>query len=342
VTGGLAASGLIGAVILAILLGPRSRARPKVRDVNLPADLDAYFASAEARMKHLRPGCAKGVRWADPAKKEPTPVSIVYLHGFPASRDEIAPACDRLAEAWGANVFYSRLAGQGADGEALANVRVDDWFEDANEAWAAGRRIGRRVVLIGMSTGAPLAAWLALARPEAALLVLISPNFAPADRRSRWLLCPWGRLLARAVLGRTFRIAGRTPEARRIWTSRPRSEAVAEMVAVADFGARLPLERLAPPALVVFTSRDERVSVPAIRRAFDRIGSPRKKCVDLPGAHRHVLAGDCLSRRTTPALVRTIAAFAAEAGVEHLLEPSSARLKSCRLPGEESEKGGPR
>jgi esterase/lipase len=239
----------------------------------------------------------------------------VYLHGFPASRDELAPAGDRLAEAWGANVFYTRLAGHGVDGEALARVRADDWFEDANEAWAVGRRIGRRVVLIGMSTGGPLAAWLALTRPEAALLVLISPNFAPADPRTRWLLWPWGRLLARLVAGREHVLIAESAEAARIWTIRSRSESLAEMMAVADFGARLDLERLATPALVVYTSRDELVSVPAILRAFDRIGSPLKRCVDLPGARRHVLAGDCLSPDTTPGLVRTVLDFAREAGV---------------------------
>ncbi|MEK7477664.1 MAG: alpha/beta hydrolase [Candidatus Coatesbacteria bacterium] len=313
---GIAAGlGLIAVVALLAVLGPRSRARPKVGDVVLPADLDAYLASAESRVPNLRPGCAKGIRWADPATKTPTPVSIVYLHGFPASRDELAPVCDRLAGAWSANVFYTRLAGHGADEEALGHVRANDWFEDADEAWAIGRRIGRRVVLIGMSTGAPLAAWLACTRPEAALLVLVSPNFAPADPRTRWLLWPWGRQLARIVAGRAHVLIAENAEAARIWTIRSRSESLAEMMAVADFGSRLDLERLAIPALVVYTGRDELVNVGAIRRAFERIGSSRKKCVDLPGARRHVLAGDCLSPGTTPELVRTILDFARETGV---------------------------
>lgn len=307
--------GAFAALVLCFLLGPRSRARPRIRDVVLSGDLDAHFAAAEARIPGMRPGCAKGIRWANPEARGPTDLSIVYLHGYPASRDELAPVFDLVGDALGANVFYTRLAGHGADGEALGSVRADDWFEDANEAWAAGRRIGRRVVVVGTSTGAPLAAWLALNRPDAAMLVMISPNFGAADRRAKLLLLPWGREIARLAMGRTYRLPGRTPEIRRIWTARPRSEALAEMSAVAAFGARLKLERLTVPTLLVYTSRDERVSLAAIRRACARIGSPVRRCVDLPGAHRHVLAGDCLSRRTTPVLVRTVVDFAAEAGV---------------------------
>ncbi len=57
-------------------------------------------------------------------------------------------------------------------------------------------------MLVGTSTGGTLAVWAA-GRPEArddfAALMLVSPNFNPADRRSRLLVCTWGRQLARAI-----------------------------------------------------------------------------------------------------------------------------------------------
>jgi len=56
---------------------------------------------------------------------------------------------------------------------------------------------------MGVSNGATIATWLAT-QPiavDAAALVLISPNFGPADARSRLLLLPWGGHLAELLIG---------------------------------------------------------------------------------------------------------------------------------------------
>ena len=78
----------------------------------------------------------------------------------------------------------------------FATATAQDWLDDAREALAIGRRIGDRVVLIGISTGALLATMAALEdnSPDIAALVLLSPNFAIRDWRGRFISGPLGRL----------------------------------------------------------------------------------------------------------------------------------------------------
>ena len=182
------AGGAVVAVAALAVAGPRVAVEEPRNRVELPDDLDAYLLASESRFAGLTPGTEKVIRWADASERAVTPWSVVYLHGFSASRQETAPLADSVAAHLGANLFYTRLTGHGLPGEALA----------------IGRRLGERVLVVGTSTGGTLASWLATDPDWAAsigAMVLISPNFGPRDPRSDMLLWPWGRQLARAVIG---------------------------------------------------------------------------------------------------------------------------------------------
>ena len=137
-----------GAALLA--LGPRLDAPGlALQAVDLTDDLDAFVEDAEARVPDVRPGNEKEIVWADPETKAKTPLALVYLHGFSASRGETRPLSDTLAARLGANLFYTRLAGHGRDADAMAEAGLDDWIESGHEALQIGRRLGERVLLIG-------------------------------------------------------------------------------------------------------------------------------------------------------------------------------------------------
>jgi alpha-beta hydrolase superfamily lysophospholipase len=71
---------------------------------------------------------------------------------------------------------------------------VNAWLNDTVEALAIGRRLGGKVIMMGVSTGAAAVIWLAT-QPDAealAAVILVSPNFAPANRSANVLLWPWG------------------------------------------------------------------------------------------------------------------------------------------------------
>ena len=167
---------------IAWVFGPRTPADLAVRfdPAMLGEDLDAYLAREEGKFDDIRPAAVKEIVWAYPSSKAKTPVSLVYLHGFSAAKAEIRPLPDMVAEKLGANLYYSRLAGHGRNGDAMAEATVNDWIQDAAEAIAIGERIGEKVVVVATSTGGTLAA-LAASEPEFTDridgLVLVSPNF---------------------------------------------------------------------------------------------------------------------------------------------------------------------
>ena len=91
---------LLGILLLAIviLLGPRIPVDTRIRPVELPEDLDTWLAEAESAHGDIVPGTEKTILWQHEDKRR-TPYSIVYLHGFSASRQETFPLCPNLAQA---------------------------------------------------------------------------------------------------------------------------------------------------------------------------------------------------------------------------------------------------
>lgn len=154
-------------VALAMLSGPLFPFTPLPSDiagvVAKAPDIDSYLSRSEAAHAGVKPGLAKTVIWNHPTARHKTPMSLVYIHGFSASRKDIAPVVESIAGTLGANAFLTRLAAHGrATSAEFATVTPQDWLNDAREALAIGRRIGDRVILIGTSTGALLVTMVAI------------------------------------------------------------------------------------------------------------------------------------------------------------------------------------
>src|SRR5690606_8897136 len=132
--------------------------------VALGNDPEVWLQVSEQQFADIRPRAAKRILWAG-EKGRKTPLAIVYVHGFAASAEEIRPVPDEVAQGLGANLFYTRLSGQGRAPEAMAGVEAGAWIEDMAEAMAIGRMLGDRVIVIGTSMGGALTA-LAATDPE--------------------------------------------------------------------------------------------------------------------------------------------------------------------------------
>jgi pimeloyl-ACP methyl ester carboxylesterase len=180
------------------MAGPRNEFGASVPTQRTPppetiAALDEWIKTSEAAFPGIKPGNAKGIVW-NSAAKERTPWSVVYIHGFSASRLETAPVADLVAKALGANAFHTRLAGHGRPGTAMGDATVQDWMADALEAVRIGHTLGERVLVISCSTGSTLATWLAMT-PEGSKIaahVFVSPNSSTAHGASRSLMASWG------------------------------------------------------------------------------------------------------------------------------------------------------
>jgi esterase/lipase len=309
------AAAALAAAALVLLLGPRARFEQRWHEPEIGSDVDAYLAARESSVSDLRPGEAKAVVWADPETRARTPIALVYLHGYSADRHEVDPLVNRLAEALGANVFYTRLTGHGRDGAGMADATVEAWMDDVAEAVAVGAALGEHVVLVGTSTGGTLAVWAA-ARPEAAgrvaALAVISPNFHPRDRSSRILLWPWGAQLAALVGGGERCFEPENAEQALHWTVCYPTSALGPMMVLVEHVRTMPLDGVTVPVLVAYSREDAVVDPEETRLAFGRLGSSRKQLLEISGSGDpadHVIAGDIMSPATTDEIARSILEF---------------------------------
>jgi alpha-beta hydrolase superfamily lysophospholipase len=282
------------------------------------AAIDDWLRAREGVFDDITPGAEKTVVWAGEAGTR-TPLALVYLHGFSATRAEIEPVPQLVARALGANLFLTRLTGHGRPGAELARATTTDWALDLDEAVGLGRRLGTRVVLIGTSTGGALAALAArdpaLAR-DLAGIVLISPNFALQNPQAWILDLPFADRWLPLLKGRERAFEPQNPEHARYWTTRYPIAALFPMRAVqrqagaADYsGVRLPL-------LVLLAEGDQVVDPAATRRVVAGWGGPARLEV-IVGADdpaQHVIAGRILSPSTTEQVAALIAGWIAELG----------------------------
>ncbi|GAB5520370.1 MAG: alpha/beta hydrolase [Rhodothermales bacterium] len=316
----LAALGiLVGLGAVTFFAGPRATDDTALQPVDLPNDLDGYLAAQEAAVDGLRPGTERAVIWAGPAKQQ-TPYSVVYIHGFSASRGETYPLSDSLAQRLGANLHYARLTGHGVDGaDPMGEATITDWVNDVHEAYRIGQQIGERVILIGTSMGGALSTWFA-AQPEAAdlfALVLISPAYGlhnADDENSLRTVAglPWGRQLVRRILGET-RSDHTGDEARDYYWSRGyRSDALVPFIQAVDLAAGTDHAQITAPTLLVYSPDDVVVSPPNMERIYPNIGSARKDSVQVlhsTDPYDHVIAGEYMSPNTTDDVEAEILAF---------------------------------
>ncbi|MCB9420318.1 MAG: alpha/beta fold hydrolase [Ardenticatenaceae bacterium] len=304
---------LIVVVVVVFLAGPRVKIDTTLRPFTLPPDLDQYLAESEGCFDDIVPNTEKTIFWAgEPGQK--TAVSIIYLHGFSATRQETAPLADKVAAALGANLFYTRFTGHGRTGQAMAEATVNDWLNDTMEAVAIGRRIGEKVIVIGVSTGAAAATWLA-AQPhleDMLAFILISPNYFPHDRSAAILTWPWGEQIATALIGPERNWEPSNEAHGRYWTLHYPTKALLPMMGLVKLVSQTDLSRITRPVLIIYSPQDEVVNPQRAEAAFAQMSRADKRIIPIvraPGESNHVLVGDIMSPDKTDEMVQMILDF---------------------------------
>ncbi|WP_192365489.1 alpha/beta hydrolase [Mesorhizobium mediterraneum] len=312
----LAVLGLAVILVLAFVLGPRIQADTTIRfDPSVIGDdPQAYLARKEAAVPGVYDGLEKEIIWANPMVHARTPLSIVYIHGFSASKGEVRPLPDEVADQLDANLYYTRLTGHGQGSAAMADGSVNAWINDYQEALAIGRAIGDKVIVIATSTGGSLAAWAATqpgASEGVAAIAFISPNFGVKASGAELLTMPWGREIAELVAGKQRSFVPRNALHEKFWTYRYPIAATLPMVALTELAYRAPVEKATIPALFIFSDSDRIVRSDRIREIAGRWGAAHELVpVDDTGDRdNHVIAGDALSPATTAFLAQRIAVW---------------------------------
>jgi esterase/lipase len=300
-------------VILSILalfviyfLGPQPP-KPVLNDI-LPAvasidALDSYITAMEAPHK-IKPNNQAKIIWADSSKSQ-TEYALVYLHGFSASQMEGDPVHQNIAKQFNCNLYLARLAEHGIDTtEDLMNLTADQYWESAKLAYAIGKQIGKKVILMSTSTGGTLALQLASVYPEIAGLILYSPNIEVFNPSAPLLDNPWGLQIGRAVLKSNYvDIKYKDSAYPKYWNSHYRIEAVVALQNLLEATmTEATFKKIHQPTLALYYYKDEAhqdnvVKVKAIQKMMQQIATPAnlKMEMAIPNAGNHVIASPIVS-----------------------------------------------
>ncbi len=300
-------------VILSILalfviyfLGPQPP-KPELNNV-LPAvasidALDSYITAMEAPHK-IKPNNQAKIIWADSSKSQ-TEYALVYLHGFSASQMEGDPVHQNIAKQFNCNLYLARLAEHGIDTtEDLMNLTADQYWESAKLAYAIGKQIGKKVILMSTSTGGTLALQLASVYPEIAGLILYSPNIEVFNPSAPLLDNPWGLQIGRAVLKSNYvDIKYKDSAYPKYWNSHYRIEGVVALQNLLEATmTEATFKKIHQPTLALYYYKDEAhqdnvVKVKAIQKMMQQIATPAnlKMEMAIPNAGNHVIASPIVS-----------------------------------------------
>ena len=236
--------------------------------------------------------------------------TLVFIHGFSATRVELSPVIENVAKALGANVFFTRLTGHGQDGEALSNASFEEWISDTEEAIRIGEMLGNEVILIGSSTGCSLIHSLLAEQTKISSVIYVSPNFGPSSFKGHFLRAPGAKWFIPLILGSEHAFIPKNSEHERCWTTRYPTKA---LFAVKDSVVAASLvnhKEIKLPMLFWFSDNDKVVSSKDTRRIISKMGknvevfNPILSPKDDPS--KHGVLGEILSPTKTEQGVKKI------------------------------------
>ena len=293
--------GLMLAFVLIYVLGPtapEAEINPSPIEIERSIEgLDNWIAQKEHTHPSLKPNNEARITWLNDAIQK-TPFSVVFLHGYSASRMEGSPLTKEFAERYGCNLYEARLAKHGLDtADAMMDITPENYLQSAKEAIAIGKLIGDSVIVISSSTGSTLGLYLASADPLVHSVFCYSPNIDLVDQTSKLITGPWGLHLLRMVFGGDFREYEASKEFKKYWVNRYRIEALITMRSLLDNTMTAQtFSRIHQPVFVGCYYRDEEhqdpiVSVPAMRKMMEELGTRhhQKRMVEFANVNAHVI-----------------------------------------------------
>lgn len=316
----------IAAVLTIVyLFGPKPEGTSYDKSLpQIPAEaalLESYIGQKEAQHK-LKPGNEARIVWFNDSLKQKTEYAIVYLHGFSASHEEGNPVHRNIARKFGCNLYLSRLAEHGLDTvENMVNLTADKYWQSAKEAFAIGKQLGNKVILMGTSTGGSNALQLAAAYPDdMEALILLSPNIAINDKNAWVVNNHWGLQAGRLVTGSDYVMAKDQRDIfKKYWYAKYRLESVAALQEMLESSMTTEnFAKIKQPVLLLYYYKDEVqqdsvVKVSAMLEMFDQLGTSadKKRKQAMPETGDHVL-GSPIKSKDVESVEKEIERFAIE------------------------------
>lgn len=288
-------------LIVVYFLGPQPAAPKFSKDLPvIPSEavaLEKYIKEHEALHK-LKPDNEARIMWVNDSLKQKTEYAVVYIHGFSASQEEGDPVHYDFAQKFGCNLYLVRLEDHGVDTtEPLANVTADRLWNSAKEAYAIGKQLGNKVILMSTSTGGTLALKLCVEYPDIAANIMLSPNIAINDGNAWMLNNHWGLQIAQLVEGKHRIIHDTTAAYVQYWNTRYATRSLVQLEELIESTMKeSTFRKVKQPCLLLYYYKDQKhqdpvVKVSAMKRMFTQLGTPDslKRQVAIPNAGDHVI-----------------------------------------------------
>jgi pimeloyl-ACP methyl ester carboxylesterase len=264
----------------------------------------ATFVSAQEAAVSLKADNQARIIWAGDSTKQ-TEYAVVYLHGFSATQEEGNPLHRDFAARYGYHLYLARLPMHGeTNPDAFAEMSPQALIDGAKQAIEIGKKLGKKVIVMGCSTGATLAITLAPQDPDIAALLLYSPNIEIANPASELLTGPWGEQLARTVSGGDYHKWDATPAQQAYWSTSYHIEGLAAIKGLVESTmTKSAFEAVKQPVFMAYyykneEEQDQVVSVKDMLPFFEQLGTPvaQKRKMVFPNAGVHVICGKLFSK----------------------------------------------
>ncbi|WKC77267.1 alpha/beta hydrolase [Borreliella valaisiana] len=289
-------------LLLLILVSPRIKFKNEFLKKTIPKnikEIDNYLLKEELQF-NLEKNTKKEIIWYKEVQK--TKYSVVYIHGFGASKNEIYPVPNNIAKALNANLFFTRLKGHGINNKnAFRGITIQDWLKDIDEAIKIGKLIGDKLILIGTSNGGAASIWALANYPdEINSAVLISPNIFPYDKRTNIVYYPWGRQIAHLITGGYNKFETKEDKRKEHMSIKSHSSKVQHVDAVIAMMGLVTLlnsynfDEIKTPLIITHTPNDHTVDPIKINEFIKNYGGEKKDIpiILLENSHAHVPIGN--------------------------------------------------
>lgn len=289
-----------GAFILFFLFGPgyylmyAPTIQPVV-DIDIQ-DTEQIVSEKIHNLPDLRPGNESQIIWVAESGNK-TAKAILYLHGFSAGPQEVQPLISELARSLSANSYLPLLPGHGRLHDQMEKLTADQLFQEAVESYQIARSLGDEVLVIGTSTGAALALWLAERGYKIDGLILLSPNLGIRDPRGFLAAGPLGYWVLRMVVGSHYRWTPKYENQAQFWTTEYEVNGIRVMTDIVNESTQLSFRKINIPTLTLWTAQDTVVNVEKSLSLLRQMPSEMNKTVEVK-SRDHVLAGDITSPET--------------------------------------------
>ena len=281
-------------------------------------NITEYLKLKESKLNDIKEGVQKRVIWAS-KENQKTSLSIIYIHGFSASSEEIRPLPDLIAKRLKANLFYTRLKGHGRDAIAMSEASIKYWIDDLHEAIEIGSRIGDKVIVISSSTGGTLSSFASLDKSLSKNIlsfIFISPNFGINHKLAKLLTWPLAKYWLKIFIGEMREIKPRNELNAKFWTLNYPNNALIPMANLVQRINKENFKNVNIPALFYYSLDDKVVKAENTIEFISKWGGETKSInvtmTKSDDKYSHVIVGDIISPNQTKNAVNKILAWIQE------------------------------